>query len=155
MAGLFGTGTFQGLIEATETWPVLQEQLIKLNDNLEVIRTNALNDTSRACTSVSPDTSQTLSVASNGWQEAGVISAASPGALTITLPASANLTVGYKVKIFDRSGNCNSYNITIARNTGQTINGAASNLTLSFNFGHYELKYVATDTWIITAKLLA
>lgn len=68
-------------------------------------------------------------VASN--QFFNVISAASPGALTLTMPS--NPTIGSMYYFYDYTGNCNTYNITIARN-GNTIDGASSNITLSTNY---------------------
>jgi len=152
---VFGSGIIKLISESVATWTQLQAELPKINDNFETLRAYALNDTSRLFTYTTADEAQTLPVATNGYSLIGVISAASPGALTLTLPASANLSVGYRVKIFCETGNCNTYNITIARNTSQTINGASSNLTLSFNYGHYELIYVALNTWIVIGKLIA
>lgn len=70
-----------------------------------------------------------------------VISAASPGALTLNFPSSP--TIGSMYYFYDYTGNCNTYNITIARN-GNTIDGSTSNVTLSTNYT--KALFICVDT---------
>ena len=70
-----------------------------------------------------------------------VISAASPGALTLTFPS--NPTIGSLYYFYDYTGNCSTYNITIARN-GNTIDGSTSNVTLSTNYT--KALFICVDT---------
>jgi hypothetical protein len=55
----------------------------------------------------------------------------SSGTVTATLPAGPS--TGDAIFFADAGGSYNVNNFTIARNTGQTINGAAANLTYSIN----------------------
>jgi hypothetical protein len=65
----------------------------------------------------------------------------SPSALTLTLPASP--AVNDQIEIFDASGNAETYNITVARNT-KLINGNAGNLIIDTDGGWYILLYTGT-----------
>jgi hypothetical protein len=63
------------------------------------------------------------------------------GVVTVTLPAAP--TTGSFFNIFDTAGSAATNNITIARN-GKNIDGAASNLTLTANYGGVDLYYDGT-----------
>jgi hypothetical protein len=65
----------------------------------------------------------------------------SSSALTLTLPASP--AVNDQIEIFDASGNAETYNITVARNT-KLINGNAGNLIIDTDGGWYTLLYTGT-----------
>jgi hypothetical protein len=65
----------------------------------------------------------------------------SSSALTLTLPASP--VVNDQIEIFDASGNAETYNITVARNT-KLINGNAGNLIIDTDGGWYTLLYTGT-----------
>jgi hypothetical protein len=65
----------------------------------------------------------------------------SSSALTLTLPASP--AVNDQIEIFDASGNAETYNITVARNT-KLINGNAGNLIIDTDGGWYILLYTGT-----------
>jgi hypothetical protein len=65
----------------------------------------------------------------------------SSSSLTLTLPASP--AVNDQIEIFDASGNAETYNITVARNT-KLINGNAGNLIIDTDGGWYILLYTGT-----------
>lgn len=149
------SSTLQPATTAIDSLAVADEIRQIQNDNIEDLRTFGLGRFSKFVTLSRLNISRTVPAAPNGEHLVGVISASSPGALTMTLPASSDILAPYRVKIYDETGNCNTYPITITPNSGQTINGSDSSLTLSFNYGNYELLYVTTDTWIIIGKLLS
>lgn len=70
------------------------------------------------------------------------------GAATVNLLEDPDL--GMKQEIIDASGAAGSNNITIARTGSGLINGAASSLTISANYGGYRAIYDKT-TWIAHA----
>jgi hypothetical protein len=71
--------------------------------------------------------------------------------VTINLPASPS--VGDEVTLIDSGNNLASNNLTVGRN-GSTINGAASNLTVSTNLSAFTLVYVnATLGWVYKDKI--
>lgn len=68
---------------------------------------------------------------------------------TLTLPASA--TLGDEIRVIDGTGQANSNNITINRNSHK-INGATSNHTISTNRQEVTLLYYnATQGWVVPA----
>jgi len=68
---------------------------------------------------------------------------ATTSAFTVTLPITP--VDGDRVRIIDSRANFASANLTIGRN-GETIRGAASNLTISTNNQNYEFIYNGTDS---------
>ena len=85
------------------------------------------------------DDSETLAVGVNYFGTHG-------GAESVSLPASAGLTVGESIKI--KAGpDCSSTNsLTINKAGSQTIDGATS-IVLESPFAAVELVYVAADTF--------
>jgi len=71
--------------------------------------------------------------------------------VTINLPASPS--VGDEVTLIDSGNNLASNNLTVGRN-GSTINGSASDLTISTNLSAFTLVYVnATLGWVYKDKI--
>lgn len=69
------------------------------------------------------------------------------GAVTITLPLAADISSGWNVIIKDK-GLAGTNNVTIARNSN-TIDGAASNITLSTNYNYRRLVYIGSSAFLI------
>ena len=71
------------------------------------------------------------------------------GAVTILLPAIANVPKGYYVKIFivDVLGNAGTHNITAQATGGNTINGNAT-VVVGQNFGFVKLEIGASGQWV-------
>ena len=67
-------------------------------------------------------------------------------ATTLTLPKSAPIGTNYMIK--DSSGNANTNNITVSANTGDTIQGSATNV-INTNYGLLKLVYDGTNKWLI------
>lgn len=67
------------------------------------------------------------------------------GGLTITLPSARNVVLGKTIYIKDESGNAGSSNITINRDSGDTIDGATST-SITSNFGIIRL-YSDKEDW--------
>ncbi len=154
MSEVFGKGIIRVIDESTATFPVLQGEIAKINSNLDDIRTNALSDTSKLFSLIKPDEDQTLPVSANGYQLAGAIQAASPGALTLTLPDSANLTIPYRVRLFDLSENATTYDLTLNPNTSQTFLNRPSGspgdpVVITVDGGFVDVVYTDADTWYI------
>jgi len=85
------------------------------------------------------DNGDTLAVGVNYFSNHG-------GAESVTLPASAGLSVGQSIKI-KAGGDCSSTNtLTINKAGSQTIDGAAL-IVLESPFAAVELVYVAADTF--------
>ena len=85
------------------------------------------------------DDSETLAVGVNYFANHG-------GAESVSLPASAGLTVGQSIKI-KAGSDCSSTNsLTINKAGSQTIDGATS-IVLESPFAAVELVYVAADTF--------
>lgn len=53
------------------------------------------------------------------------------GAFTVTLPAPGTVGAGATYIIYDATNQWGTHNLTVARNASESINGSASNLTLS------------------------
>ena len=71
--------------------------------------------------------------------------------MTINLPASPS--IGNEVHFIDSGNNLASNNLTVGRN-GSTINGSASDLTISTNLSAFTLVYVnATLGWVYKDKI--
>jgi hypothetical protein len=68
-------------------------------------------------------------------------------ARTITLPAPAN---GRTFVIKDKTGTAETYNITLARNGSEKIEGITASRTLSTNWGCWKVVSDGTDWFIIT-----
>tara|TARA_B100000123_G_C25497376_1_gene326303 strand:- start:190 stop:615 length:426 start_codon:yes stop_codon:yes gene_type:complete len=85
------------------------------------------------------DDGDTLAVGVNYFSNHG-------GAESVSLPASAGLTVGESIKI-KAGSDCSSTNtLTVNKAGSQTIDGATS-IVLESPFAAVELVYVAADTW--------
>ena len=85
------------------------------------------------------DDGDTLAVGVNYFADHG-------GAESVTLPASAGMTVGESIRI-KAGSDCSATNkLTISRAGSQTIDGVAS-IVLESPFAAVELVYVAADTW--------
>jgi len=67
---------------------------------------------------------------------------------TFTLQ-TADTILDNEYLIYDESGLAGMHNITIATEGSQTINGSASNISISANFGFVHLKSDGTDWFII------
>ena len=80
----------------------------------------------------------------------GVMVDTSSSAITITLPISSGPpSLGDFVRILDATGNAAANNITVARN-GNSIQGAAADLTIATNRAAIGLVYVnATQGWVL------
>ncbi len=87
------------------------------------------------------DDSDTLAVGVNYFGTHG-------GAESVTLPASAGMTVGESVKIKAGSDCSTTNTLTISKAGSQTIDGATS-VVLESPYAAIELVYVAADTWRI------
>ena len=78
-----------------------------------------------------------------------VTSAADPGAITITFPSDLIATKG-KWEIKDKTGNCNTYNITLATEGAETIDGGAVGANiLDVNYQSKTVQSDGTNLFII------
>jgi hypothetical protein len=93
-----------------------------------------------------PTSDETLDRNAGVNQYVGVNSSVS--GITITLPLNANLTAGDTFYIVDETGNANTYNITIATNSNN-VNGSASNISITKNYGYIWILFVTASTFII------
>ena len=79
-------------------------------------------------------------------------SAPASAARTWTLPNSTDMSPGEAI-VIKAYGNASTYNLTIARGTGdggnQEIDGSASDFKLESDNAAVTLYYVATNTWIV------
>ena len=75
----------------------------------------------------------------------------SGGAFTVTLPAAADISAGWHIRIKDK-GSATTNNGTIARNS-HTIDGAASNITLSTNYAYRHLLYIGSGAFLIIGTI--
>jgi hypothetical protein len=71
----------------------------------------------------------------------------SGGAVTITLPLNADISSGWNIVIKDK-GSATTNNVTIARNSN-TIDGAASNITLSTNYHYRRLVFIGSSAFLV------
>ena len=72
------------------------------------------------------------------------------GAFTLTIPTAQHI-VGRKIIVKDIDGSANTYNITIATESSQTIDGNAS-AVISTAKGYRELICTSSTTWHIIAS---
>ena len=146
---IFLTSVLRDFPTNPSSWAEMQTILLKIKKNFELINEFALGPGELLSDYESLDVSGTIPTPNNGLGIYGIVSAASPGALTFSFPAhSADLKFGTKIIIFDQSRNCISYTITLNPNTGQTIDGLTDPVLLETTDGESaEFVYEAEDKW--------
>jgi hypothetical protein len=123
-----------------------EEAVQQLDFNQRKINSNGLGNLSSMFTIFRPTSDETLDRNTGVNQYVGVNSSVS--GITITLPLNANLTAGDTFYIVDETGNANTYNITIATNSNN-VNGSASNISITKNYGYIWILFVTASTFII------
>lgn len=70
-------------------------------------------------------------------------------ATTITLPATADIPIGYEIIVLDNSGNASTNNITITAALGSSIISAPSGIAIDTDYGLIAFKYIGLTKWAI------
>lgn len=146
---MFLTNIFRDLTTAPESWEEFEVILQKIVTNFNLIQEYGLGPGTLINTFESLDEDGTIPNPTYGIGIYGIVSAASPGALTFDLPETTiKLKAGTKITIFDQSRNCTAYTITLNPNTDQTVDGSTDPITLETTNGEsVELVYLGSGEW--------